>query len=144
MGRTDKDSVEAAPEETVLNYKRTGKDEDGPSLDLFRADLSRGRPEKSPWNIRLAEIFADNYTKSKLPFRQLKEVTDFFLTYVQTLKTAHRKKTSTSTSGRGSVYKDNSRNNRIRQRKISVRLLNSLLYNYTDTFDQISSGSTAN
>jgi hypothetical protein len=132
MGRTGSDGVEAALEETILNYKRTGKDEDGPSLDLFRADLSGGRPEKSPWNIRLAEIFTDDYTKKKLPFRQLKEVTDFFLTYILSLQSAHRKMTRASTSGRGTVHESVSKNNRIRGRKKSVRLLNTLLYNYTD------------
>jgi hypothetical protein len=35
MGRTRSDKVEPALEETVLKYKHTGKNEDGPSIDLF-------------------------------------------------------------------------------------------------------------
>ena len=82
MGRTPGNEVEPASEEAVLKYKSTGKDEDGPSMDLFRADFSEGPPEKSPWNIRLAQIFADDYTKKGLPFGQLKDVTNYFIRYL--------------------------------------------------------------
>ena len=82
MGRTHSDKVEPAPEETALKYKHTGKNEDGPSMDLFRADFSKRFPEKSPWNICLAEIFANDYVKSGLPFSQLKDVSHYFITYL--------------------------------------------------------------
>jgi hypothetical protein len=54
IGRTPGNEVEPAPEVAVLKYKSTGKNEDGPSMNLFQADFSEGPPEKSPWNIHLA------------------------------------------------------------------------------------------
>jgi hypothetical protein len=67
IGRTCSDKVEPALEKTVLKYKHTGKNEVGPSIDLFQPDFSERFPEKSPWNIHLAEIFANDYAKSSLP-----------------------------------------------------------------------------
>ena len=138
MGRTgsNKVQVEPAPEDAVLIYKRTGKDKDGPSVDRFQVDFSGGRPEKSPWNLRLAEIFANDYTKRGLPLRELKEVTQFFLTYIHSLQTVHRRAARTAASGSGSRrVSEGTSGGRIRERKKSVRSLSPLLYNYTDTFD---------
>ena len=133
MGRTRKDKVEPASEETVLKYKRTGKDEDGPSMDLFRVDFSESCAAKSPWNTRLAAIFANDYTKCGLPFRELKDVSDYFLKYLQSLQTVHRKAATPATSGKGTAKDEASRRDRVSKRKRSVRLLNPLLHNYTDT-----------
>lgn len=144
MGRTRGDNVESAPEEVVLKYKRTGKDEDGPSVNLFRADFFGGPPEKSPWNIRLAEVFTDDYSRSGLPFGQLKDVSNYFFTYLRSLKVTCRKMDTTPSSGKGTSHEHDSKRNRIRTRKKSVRLLSPLLYNDTDIFDQITSGSKAN
>lgn len=134
MGRTSSNEVEPAPEDAVLIYKRTGKDEDGPSMDRFQVDFSGGHPEKSPWNLCLAKIFANDYTKHGLPLCELKEVTKFFLTYIHSLQTTHRRVARTAASGRGRVSKGTS-GGRIREHKKSVRSLSPLLYNYTDTFD---------
>ncbi len=136
MGRSHRDEVESVPEEAVLKYKRTGNNEDGPSVDLFRADFSGGAPEKSPWNICLAEIFADDYTKRGLPFNQLKDVSNYFLTYLRSLQTARRMMATpaTSESGKPTAHEEDSRRNRIRKRKKTVSLLRPLLHNYTDTF----------
>lgn len=137
MGRTrHSDKIDLAPKETVLKYKHTGKEEDGPSMDLFRPDFSEGLPENSLWNIRLAEIFANDYARNGLPFSQFRDVSKYFLAYLRTLKTAYGKMTTSATSGKGTVYEEASRYNRIRKRKISVRLLSHLLYNYTNMFDQ--------
>jgi len=120
MGRTRSDKVEPAPEEMVLKYKDTGKNEDGPSVDLFRSDFSERFPENSPWNIRLAEIFANDYAKNGLPFGQLNNVTNYFLTYLRTLQTTWRKTATTA-------HEEDAKRNRIRKRKKSVRLLSPLL-----------------
>jgi hypothetical protein len=82
MGRMRNDKIEPAPEEAVLKYKHTGKDEDGPSMDLFRTDFSERHPGNSLWNVRLAGIFLNNYTQKGHPFRNLKEVSDYFFTYL--------------------------------------------------------------
>lgn len=144
LGRTRNDNVQLACEETVLRYKSTSNEEDGPLVVLFRPDFSESIPEKSPWNIRLAEIFVNDYTKRGLPYDQLKDIHKYFLTYLQTLQTTHRKMATSSTSGKGTVYKEASRRNRIRKRRISVRLLSLLLYDYTNVFDQINSGTKNN
>jgi hypothetical protein len=144
MGRTRNDKIEPAPEEAVLKYKHTGKDEDGPSMDPFRADFSERHPGDSPWNIRLAEIFLNDYTQKGHPFRNLKEVSDYFFTYLQSLQRTHRKMATTAPSGTGTVHEEHSRRNRIHQRKKTVRALSPLRFNHADTFDQITSGSNIN
>ena len=144
MGRTHKDKVEPVPEEIVLKYKRTGQDEHGPSMDLFQPDFLETCAAKSPWNTRLAAIFVNDYTKCWLPFHELKDVSDYFLTYLQSLQTVHRKATTPATSGKGTVNDEASRRDRVSKRKRSVRFLSPLLYNYTDAFDQITSGLKAN
>ena len=140
MGRIGSNEIEPASEDAVLNYKHTGKDEDGPSVDRFQADFTGGNPENSPWNIRLAEIFTNDYMRCALPFREMKEVTHFFLTYIHSLQTAYRKAARIAASEKGKVSKGILRG-RIRERKKSVRSLSPLLYNYTDTFNEIISGS---
>jgi len=129
MGRTRSDQVQPTLEETVLKYKSTGKNEDGPSKDLFRPDFSEKLSEKSPWNIRLAEIFVTDYTKCGLPFGELKDVSNYFLTYLQSLQTARRKMATTATSRNRTVHKKDSRHSRIWKRKKTVRLLRPLPYN---------------
>jgi hypothetical protein len=144
MGRTRSDKIEPAPEEAIIKYKRTGKDEDGPSMDLFRADFSERYPENSPWNIRLADIFVNDYTQKGHPFCQLKEVSDYFFTYLQSLQRTHGKVATTAPSGRGMGHEEHSRRSRIQQRKKTVRSSSALLFNHADTFDQITSGSNIN
>jgi len=89
MGRTHNDKVESAPKEAIDKYKCTGKEEDGPSKDQFQADFSESCPEKSPWNIRLAEIFVDDYVQGKCPVGQVKDISGSFFTYLQSLRTNH-------------------------------------------------------
>jgi hypothetical protein len=144
MGRTRNDKIEPAPEEAIMKYKCTGKDEDGPSMDMFRADLSERCAEDSPWNIRLADIFVNDYTQKGHPFRQLKEVSDYFFTYLQSLQSTYWKMVTTTPSGKGTAHEEYSRRNRIQQRKKTVRLLRLLPSNHADTFDQITSGSNIN
>ena len=140
MGRIGSNKIEPTPKDAVLNYKHTGKDEDGPSMDRFRADFTGGHPENSLWNIRLAKIFTNDNMRCALPFCKMKEVTHFFLAYIHSLQTAHQKVARIAASKKGNVSKGISRG-RIRECKKSVRLLSPLLYNYTDTFDEIISSS---
>jgi hypothetical protein len=118
MKRTSNDKVEPALEGIVLHYKRTGKDKDGPSVDLFRPDFSESSTKKSPWNKRLAEIFVADYTKNGHPFSELKNMTDYFLTYIRSLQTTHRM--MNTSSGRGTVHEENLRRTRILKRKKNV------------------------
>jgi len=125
LGRTRGDKIETlrqVPNETAFKYKSTGKEEDGPSVDLFQPDFSERCPENSPWNIRMAEIFADDYIKKGLPFDQLRDLSNYFLTYLRTLKTTHRKM-ATDPSGEGTVYERASKCSRIQSRKLSVRVV---------------------
>lgn len=123
MGRTRNDKAEPAPKEAIDKYKSTGKEEDGPSKDRFQADFSEARPEKSPWNIRLTEIFVDDYVQGGCPVGQLgvKDISNYFLTYLRSLRTTYRNRTTASSTGRGTVQDDVSKRNRIDKRKVSVR-----------------------
>jgi hypothetical protein len=129
MGRTPSNNVEPTPNEAVLKYKCTGKDEDGPSVALFRADFSKRFPEKSTWNICLAEVFVVKYTRNSLPFDQLKDVFNYFMTYLRSLKATHRNMAANSMSGSGMVHEEKSRRDRIWKCKKTVRMLSTSLYN---------------
>jgi hypothetical protein len=123
MGRTRNDHAEPAPKEAINKYKSTGKDEDGPSKDRFQADFSEARPGKSPWNIRLAEIFVDDYVQESGRVGQLgvKEISDYFLTYLGSLRANFRNRTTANSTGRGTVHDDALKRVRIDKRRISVR-----------------------
>jgi hypothetical protein len=131
MGRKSTDKVEPAPEEAVLKYKSTGKDEDGPSRTQFKPDFSKTRTEESPWNLRLAEIFENDYVHSGQPFTQVKDVSKYFLAYLWSLQATNRKMTTTATDGSGNAHEEGLRRNRIKQRKKSVRP-SPLLVGHTD------------
>jgi hypothetical protein len=121
MGKQRGDKADPAPEEAVLKYKTTRKDEDGPSKDRFQPDFSEKRPETSQWNIRLAEVFQNDYVQKGQPVGEVKDVTKYFLTYLGTLQSTRRKMTTNATTGTGSVHDNASRRNRIEKRKRSVR-----------------------
>jgi len=121
MGRTRNDEVKPAPEEAVLKFKDTGNAEDGPSKDLFQADLSESRPANSPWNLRLAEIFVDDYVQKGLPVTsQVKDLSKYFMSYLQTLYVFHRKMTTAATSGGGTAHEEAQRRSRIEKRRKTV------------------------
>ena len=121
MGRTRNDGVKPAPENAVLKFKDTGKEEDGPSKDLFQADLSESRPENSPWNLRLAEIFVDDYVQKGLPVTgHVMDLSKYFMSYLQTLYAFHRKMTTASTSGGGTAHEEAQRRSRIEKRRKTV------------------------
>jgi hypothetical protein len=122
MGRKHGDKVKPAPEEDVLKYKSTHKEEDGPSKDRFQPDFSESCPENSPWNLCLANIFENDYVAKGHPILQVKDVSKHFLTYLRSLKSTHRKMATTATTGSGTVHEEGSRRNRIEKRRKSVSL----------------------
>ncbi len=132
MGRKRGDKVKPAPEEAVLKYKSTHKEEDGPSKDRFQPDFSERCPENSLWNLCLANIFENDYVTKGHPIHQVKDVSKYFLTYLRSLQSTHRKMVTTATTGSGTVHKEGSRRNRIEKHRKSVRL-GPLLYGHTDT-----------
>ena len=120
MGVTRNNKTEPAPKEAIDKYISSGKEEDGPSKDRFVADFSQASPKNSPWNVRLAEIFVNDYLQNGHPFRQLKDISDFFYTYLHSLRTNYRNRTTVNSTGRGTVNDDHSKRSRIEQRKKSV------------------------
>jgi hypothetical protein len=121
MGRCRNDKAEPAPLEAINKYRITGNEEDGPSKDRFQADFSDSRPEKSPWNIRLSEIFLDDYMQQRQPVGRVRDISDYFFTYLGSLRANHRNKTTANSTGRGTVHDDGAKRKRIDQRKLSVR-----------------------
>lgn len=113
---------EPAHKEAIEKYKSTGNVEDGPSKDQFQPDFSETCIEKSLWNIRLSEIFENDYVQNHLPIVGVKDVAKYFLTYLQSLQTSHRKKTTVTNTARGTVYYEEAlKRNRIEKRKQNVR-----------------------
>jgi hypothetical protein len=121
MGRTRSIEVEPAPETAVLHFKHTGKVEDGPSVDQFQPDFSEKRPERSLWNLRLVEVFTNDYIQKGLPVNEVKEVSRYFMTYLTSLQDTHQKKSKTASSGRGTVHDEVQRRQRVEERKKTVR-----------------------
>lgn len=121
MGRTCDIEAEPAPEAAVLHFKQTGKAEDGPSVDRFRPDFSEKRPERSLWNLRLVEVFTNDYVQKGLPLKEVKEVSRFFLEHLTSLQARHRRLSRTAASGRGTVHDEFQRRRRIEERKKTVR-----------------------
>jgi hypothetical protein len=120
MGVTRNNKTKPAPKEAIDKYISSGKEEDGPSKDRFVADFSQASPKNSPWNVRLAEIFVNDYLQKGHPFRQLKDISDFFYTYLHSLRANYRNRTTVNSTGRGTVNDDRSKRSRIEQRKKSV------------------------
>jgi hypothetical protein len=120
MGMASNDVVEPAPQEAVNKYKISGRKEDGPSKEQFQADFSEASPQNSPWNVRLAVIFADDYVREGLIFSELSQITDYFYTYLQTLRTKHRNTATANSNGSGTVRDRRSKLARIDQRKKTV------------------------
>ena len=137
MGRTRGIEVEPAPEAAVLHFKQTEKAEDGPSVDQFRPDFSEKRPERSLWNLRLVEVFTNNYVQKGLPVNEVKEVSQFFLEHLTSLQARHQRKSRTAASGRGTVHDEFQRRRRIEERKKTVSPAPFCTCNHTNTFDQI-------
>jgi len=121
MGRNRSIEAEPAPEATVLHFKHTGKVEDGPSVDRFQPDFSEKHPERSLWNLRLVEVFTNDYVQKGLPVNEVKEVSRYFMTYLRSLQDTHRRKSTTASSGRGTVHDEVQRHRRIEERKKTVR-----------------------
>lgn len=121
MGRTRGIEVEPAPEAAVLHFKRTGVVEDGPSADRFQPDFLENSPDKSLWNRRLADVFTDDYIQKGLPVNEVKKVSEYFMSHLKSLQDTHRKKSTTSPSGRGTVHDDVQRRRRIEERKKTVK-----------------------
>ena len=121
MGKTRSIEVKPAPEAAVLHFKHTGKVEDGPSVDRFQPDFSEKRPDKSPWNLRLAEVFTNDYVQKGLPIDEVKVVSQYFMRYIWSLQDAHRQASTTAPSGRGTVRDEVQRRRRIEERKKTVR-----------------------
>ncbi|KAH9173933.1 hypothetical protein EDB89DRAFT_643451 [Lactarius sanguifluus] len=115
MGRPHRTRAppQSAPDEAVLKYNETLDDEDGPSKVLFQADLSAERPVNGPWNDRLFEIFLVDYAR-KHSDNNVKDLSTYFMTYLQTLQTACRK--MKTTEGKA-TYEVNLRRSRVEKRK---------------------------
>ena len=137
MGRTCGIEVEPAPEAAVLRFKQTEKVEDGPSVDRFQPDFSEIRPERSLWNLRLVEVFTNDYVQKGLPVNEVKEVSRFFMEHLTSLRASHQRKSRTAASGRGMAHDEFQRRRRIEERKKTVRSTFFCTCNHTDTFDQI-------
>jgi hypothetical protein len=112
---------ELAHKEAINKYNSTRNVEDGPSKDQFQPDFSETRAEKSLWNIRLSEIFENDYVQKHLPVIEVKDVAKYFLKYLQSLQTSHRKMTSATDTTGGTVYKESLKRTRINKRKRTVR-----------------------
>ena len=121
MRRTRNDKPEPAHEEAVNKYKSTGNVDDGPSKDQFQPDFSETRAEKSLWNIRLSEIFKNDYLQKHLPVVEVKDVAKYFLKYLQSLQTSHRKMKTATNIVRGTAYEEGLKRKRIEKRKRNVR-----------------------
>jgi hypothetical protein len=121
MSRTRSDKPEPAHEEAINKYKSSGNVEDGPSKDQFQPDFSETRAQKSLWNIRLSEIFENDYVQKHLPVVEVKDVAKYFLTYLQSLQTSHRKMTTARNTAGGTAYEEASKGIRIEKRKKNVR-----------------------
>jgi hypothetical protein len=106
MGRKRGNKVKPAPEEAVLKYSSTCKEEDRPSKDQFQPDFLERCPENSLWNLSLATIFENDYVKKGQPISQVKDVSKCFLTYLQSLQSTHRKMATTAATGSGTVYEE--------------------------------------
>ncbi|KAH9016079.1 hypothetical protein EDB85DRAFT_1898380 [Lactarius pseudohatsudake] len=115
MGRPHRTSAppKSAPNEAVLKYNESLDNKDGPSKVQFRADLSTERPVNGPWNDRLFEIFLVDYAR-KHSDDNVKDLSTYFMTYLQTLQTTCRK--MKTTEGK-STYEVNLRRSRIEKRK---------------------------
>ena len=122
MRRARNDKPEPANEEAINRYKSTGNVEDGPSENQFQPDFSESRAEKSLWNIRLSEIFENDYVQNHLPVVEVKDVAKYFLTYLQSLQTSHRKMTTGTNITGGTTYEEVSKRKRREKRKQNVRL----------------------
>jgi len=121
MGRTPNDKPEPADEEAINKYKSTGNVEDGPSKDQFQPDFSETHAERSLWNIRLSDIFENDYIQRHLPVVEVKDVAKYFLTYLQSLQTSHRKMTTATNIAGGTAYEETLQRIRIEKRKRNVR-----------------------
>ena len=140
MGRRHRTNtpLKPAPEQAVLKYNKTLDDEDGPSKDKFQVDLLTTPCAKSAWNLRLFEIFVGDYAKGR-PDDNVKDLSTYFMTYLQSLQINHRKMT-TINEGR-TVYEASSQRSRIEKRKKTVRSSQFLIHIHSDTI--ITSVSTA-
>ena len=120
MGRPHRKNIppEPAPEEAILKYNRTCNDKDGPSKDQFQPDFSTTPLANSPWNRCLLEIFVGDYVQKGLSNGNVNDLEKYFMTYLQTRQTSHRKMTTT-TEGR-TVYEASLQHGRIDKCKKSV------------------------
>ena len=121
MGRSRGVEVEPAPEAAVLHFKHTGKVEDGPSVDQFQPDFSEKCPEKSLWNLRLAEVFTNDYVKNGLLVEEVKELSQYFMRYLMSMQSTHQKKSTATSSDRETVHDEEQRHQRIEECKKTVR-----------------------
>ncbi|KAF8261409.1 hypothetical protein EI94DRAFT_1705552 [Lactarius quietus] len=122
LGRSHRTKVppESASEETILKYNRTCNDKDRPSKDQFQADFLTTPSAESSWNIHLFEIFVGDYAQKGPSDGNVKDLSKYFMTYLQTLQLAHCKMTTT-TEGR-TLYEASSQYSKIEKRKKTVRL----------------------
>jgi hypothetical protein len=127
MGRPHRTStpLKPAPEQAVLKYNKTHDDEDGPSKDKFQVDLLTTPCTKSPWNLRLFEIFVGDYAKGHSD-DNMKDLSTYFMTYLQSLQINNHKMTTTN-EGR-TVYEVSSQHSRIEKCKKTVRLSQFLIH----------------
>ena len=144
MKRTITDKPEPANKEAIDKYKSTGNVEDGPSNDQFQPDFSETHAERSLWNIRLSEIFVNDYTQKRLPFVEVKDVAKYFLTYLQSLQTTYRKMIPATNITRGTAYEELSKRTRREKRKKNVRLSSLPFYVYVHTLSTTTSASSTN
>ena len=69
----------------------------------------------------VVEVFTNDYVQKGLPVNEVKEVSRYFMTYLRSLQDTHRRKSTTASSGRGTVHDEVQRHRRIEERKKTVR-----------------------
>ena len=133
MGRTYGIEVEPTPEVAVLHFKQTEKAKDGPSVDEFQPNFSEKHTGRSLWNLHLVEVFTNDYVQKGLLVNKVKEVSQFFLEPLTSLQARHQRKSRTAASGRGMVYDDFQRCQRVEKCKKNYKINPFCTCNYTDT-----------
>ena len=99
-------------------FARTGRKEDGPSIDNFLVDLGS---LKSPWNKRLSRVFACNFIECGLygfVLDDLDTVAKAFLTHLKTIR-LRAIESQEEDPGQDKLDEEKARARSMRQRNVS-------------------------
>ena len=91
-------------EEELEDYESSEDPEAGPTFDLFRLDFLRFPLRKSIWNMRAAEIFAEQYSRTHPGLETPSEVKqDFFNRYLNEIWGEYRKSLDPSSKSKAEI-----------------------------------------